>query len=91
MSSLMKNADRVLGWSLAGVLALTFSIRAGALDLDQEIKRHNQTSSEIGLTLGRDRGGLKPVKNQELPSLDADDLEDDYKVELIPVKRDKSS
>lgn len=86
-----KNTDRkMLGWWLAGMLAFFMSSQAGALDLDREISRHNETSSQIGGTLGRDRGSLK-IKNQELPSLDEEDLIEDYKVELIPVKRDKSS
>lgn len=91
----MKNKNvRVLGglgWSLATVLVLAYSVQAGALDLDKEMARHNQTSSEIGATLGLDRGSVKNKKHQELPSLDASDLQEDYKVELVPVKRDKSS
>lgn len=87
------NASRVvgLGWSLvAGLAMLTFSIQAGALDLDKEMARHNQTSSEVSRSLGRDRGSIKP-KNQELPSLEVEDLQEDYKVELIPVRRGRSS
>jgi hypothetical protein len=66
------------------------SYQAGALDLDQEIRRKENVSGEITHTLGRDRGALK-VKHEELPSLDESDMVEDYKVELIPVKRDKSS
>ncbi len=84
-----QKADRgMLGWWLAGTLAFLMSAEAGALDLDREISRHNETSSQISGSLGRDRGS---VKVKELPSLDEEDLVDDYKVELIPVKRDKSS
>lgn len=81
---------RMLGWWLAGLLVFFMSAHAGALDLDREISRHNETSSQISGTLGRDRGSIK-VKSRDLPSLDEEDLVDDYKVELIPAKRDKSS
>jgi hypothetical protein len=80
-----------LGWSLAAGLALLFSIQAGALDLDKETARHNQTSSEISRTLGRDRGSMKPKSSRDLPSLDVEDLEEDYKVELIPARKGRSS
>jgi hypothetical protein len=91
MNNPIKRVVDGLGWSLVTGLALAFSIQAGALDLDKETARHNQSSKDISRTLGRDRGSIKPKKVQELPSLDASDLQDDYKVELIPVRRDKSS
>lgn len=81
---------RSWGWWWAGLLTLMLSYQAGALDLDQEIRRKENVSGEITNTLGRDRGALK-VKHEELPSLDESDMVEDYKVELIPVKRDKSS
>ena len=93
MSRTKTKTDRLsVGWWVAGMLAISLSLPAGALDLNREIGRHDQTSSEIGPTLGRDRGSIKPPKPQKpLPSLDDADMQDDYKVELIPVKRDKST
>lgn len=89
-----KNADRKkLGWWwVAGMLTMFMSLQAGALDLDHEISRYNESSSQITGTLGRDRGSVKAKTSasRELPSLDEEDLVEDYKVELIPVKRDKS-
>ena len=89
----LRQADRrSWGWWLAATLAfmLSYQSQAEALDLDHEIRRKEGVSSEIRNTLGRDRGQLK-VKHEDLPSLDESDMVEDYKVELIPVKRDKSS
>ncbi len=85
-------ADRKkLGWLWAGALMMFMSTQAGALDLDREISRHNDSSSQVLGTLGRDRSSIKAQpSNRDLPSLDEEDLVEDYKVELIPVKRDKS-
>ncbi len=100
MSKVVKtNADRLsVGWMLAGMLVFSLSHPAGALDLNSEIKRQNQTSNEIGNTLGRDRGAVEPKlpgkparPKKPLPSLDEADMQDDYKVELVPIKRDKST
>lgn len=86
-------ADRLcLGWWPALVtLALCVSFKAGALDLDSEIRRQDNVANEVKHTLGRDRGSLKIEKREVLPSLDESDMVDDYKVELIPLKRDKST
>lgn len=91
MFNLKNNADRLgLGWwSVLAALALCVSVQAGALDLDSEIRSQENVASEVKSTLGRDRGQLK-VKKQDLPSLDESDMVDDYKVELIPLKRGKA-
>lgn len=85
-------ADRKkLGWWWAGLLIAFMSTQAGALDLDREISRHNDSSAQILGTLGSRKGAAKAEpSNRDLPSLDEEDLIEDYKVELIPVKRDKS-
>ncbi len=96
---MVREADGgLMGWSrggsrrqsqrlgLAVMLALFFSTQnLWALNLDEEIQRRNESANQISTTLGRDRAPVRPA----LPSLELD-ADDDYKVQLIPKKQDKS-
>lgn len=88
-----KNADKLtgwLGWWLAATLAVSFSFQAGALDFDKELRRQEYMTTKMIDAPDRS-GATTTAKAKSTSDLDADNLEDDYKVELIPVKRDKSS
>lgn len=86
---MVKNADiDGLGWWLAVTLVLSFSIQAGALDFDKEMRRQNYMSVEV--LEAPDRARANPAQ-APLPSLEESDLEPDYKVQLIPAKRGRSS
>jgi len=90
MKSLTTIVDkRELGWWPAVMLALSFSIQAGALDFDKEMRRQNYMTVEAVDGMAKARSPNKNPK-KALPSLEEADLEPDYKVELIPAKRGRS-